>query len=36
MLIEATLLNIQDFKLWIKGKEEQYREKSSTLPYTLV
>ena len=30
------LLNTQHYKVWIKGKVEQSRERSSTLPYTLV
>ena len=33
---DASLLNIQHYKVWIKGKVEQSRERSSALPYTLV
>ena len=36
MLLNAPLLNTQYYKLWIKGKVEQSRERSSTLPYTSV
>ena len=36
MLLDATLLNTQQYKVRIKGKVEQSREWSSTLPYTLV
>ena len=36
MLLDATLLNTQYYKERIKGKEEQSREWSGTLPYTLV
>ena len=36
MVLDATLLHTQHYKVWIKGKVEQSREKSSTLPYTLV
>ena len=36
MVIDATLLNTQYYKVQIKGKVEQSREWSSTLPYTLV
>ena len=36
MVLDATLLNTQDYNVWIKGKVEQSRERSSTLPYTLV
>ena len=36
MVLNAILLNIQYYKVRIKGKVEQYRERSSTLPYTLV
>ena len=28
--------NTQHYKVWIKGKVEQSRERSSTLPYTLM
>ena len=36
MVLDAPLLNTQHYKLRIKGKVEQSRERSSTLPYTLV
>ena len=36
MVLDASLLNTQHYKVWIKGKEEQSKEKSSDLPYTLV
>ena len=36
MVFDAALLNTQHYKLQIKSKEEQSREWSSTLPYTLV
>ena len=36
LLIDATLLNIQDYKVRIKGKVEQSKEWSSILPYTSV
>ena len=36
MVLDTTLLNIQQYKVYIKGKMEQSREKSSTLPYILV
>ena len=36
MLLDAFLLNTQQYKVGIKGKVEQYREMSSALPYTLV
>ena len=36
MVLDASLLNIQQYKVGIKGKPEQSRERSSTLPYTLV
>ena len=36
MVLDATLLNTQHYKVWIKGKVEQSRERSSTLSYTLV
>ena len=36
MVLGAALLNIQHYKVWTKGKVEQSREWSSTLPYTLV
>ena len=36
MVLDATLLNTQHYKVRIKGKVEQSREWSSTLPNTLV
>ena len=36
MVLDATLLNTQHYKVRIKGKVEQSREWSSSLPYTLV
>ena len=36
MVLDATLLNIQHYKVRIKGKVEQSKEWSSALPYTLV
>ena len=36
MVLDATLLNTQHYKVGIKGKAEQSREKSSALSYTLV
>ena len=36
MVLDATLLNTQHYKVRIKGKVEQSRERSSTLSYTLV
>ena len=36
MVLDATLLNTQYYKVRIKGKVEQSRERSSALPYTLV
>ena len=36
MVLDAALLNTQHYKVWIKGKVEQSRERSSTLPYTSV
>ena len=35
MVLDATLLNTLHYKVRIKGKVEQSRERSSTLPYTL-
>ena len=35
-VLDAILLNTQHHKVKIKGKMEQSRERSSTLPYTLV
>ena len=34
MVLDATLLNTQHYKIRIKGKVEQSREWSSALPYT--
>ena len=34
MILDATLLITQHYKVWIKDKVEQSREKSSALPYT--
>ena len=36
MVLDTCLLNIQQYKVRIKGKVEQSREKSSALPYTSV
>ena len=36
MVLDASLLNTQHYKVWIKGKVEQSREGSSTLLYTSV
>ena len=36
MVLDAALLNTQHYKVRIKGKVEQSRERSSTLPYTLL
>ena len=36
MVLDASLLNTQHYKVWIKGKVEQSKERSSALPYTLV
>ena len=36
MVLEATLLNTQNYKVRIKGKVEQSRERCSALPYTLM
>ncbi len=34
MVLDATLLNTQHYKVSIKGKVEQSKEKNSALPYT--
>ena len=34
MVLDTTLLNTQQYKVRIKGKMEQSRERSSALPYT--
>ena len=36
MIFDTSLLNTQQYKVHIKGKAEQSRERSSTLPKTLV
>ena len=36
MVLDASLLNTQKYKVGIKGKVEQSRERSSTLSYILV
>ena len=36
MILDASLFNSQHYEVWIKGKVEQFREKSSALPYTSV
>ncbi len=36
MVLDASLLSTQHYKVRIRGKVEQSRERSSTLPYTLV
>ena len=36
MVLDAALLNTQYYKVWIKGKVEQSREWSNTLPNTFV
>ena len=36
MVLDSALLNIQPYKVRIKGKVEQSREMGSALPYTLV
>ena len=36
MVLDATLLNIQHYKVRIEGKVEQSMEWSSALPYTSV
>ena len=35
-MFDISLLNSQHYKVCIKGKVEQSKERSSTLPYTLV
>ena len=35
MVIDATLLNTQQYKVSFKGKVEQSRERNSAIPYTL-
>ena len=36
MVLDTSLLNTQEYKVRIKGKVEQSRERSSTLSYTSV
>ena len=36
MLLDTSLLNSQQYKVRIKGKVDQSRERSSALPYTSV
>ena len=36
MLLDASLLNTQYYKVQFKGKVEKCREKCSALPYTLM
>ena len=36
MVLDAALLSIQHYKVGIKGKVEQSKERSITLPYTSV
>ena len=36
MVLDTSLLNTQQYKVRIKGKVEQSRERSSTFPYTSV
>ena len=36
IVLDAALLNTQHYKVRIKGKVEQCRERSSTLPYASV
>ena len=36
MILDAFLLNTQHYKARIKGKVEQSRKRSSTLPYAFV
>ena len=36
MVLDASLLNIQQYQVGIKDKVEQSRERSSALPYTPV
>ena len=34
MILDGALLNTQHYKVRIKGKVEQFKERSSTLPYS--
>ena len=36
IVLDISLLNTQQYKVRIKGKVEQSRERSSTLPYILM
>ena len=36
MVLDASLLNTQQYKVRIKGKVDQSRERNSVLPYTSV
>ena len=36
LVLDASLLNTQHYKVWIKGEMEQSRGRSSVLPYILV
>ena len=36
MVLDTSLYNTQQYKVWTKDKVEQSRERSSALPYTLV
>ena len=36
VVLDTSLLNTQQYKVRIEGKVEQSRERSSTLPYTMV
>ena len=36
MILDVAVFNTQHYMVWINGKQEQSREKSSALSYTLV
>ena len=36
IILDSSLLNTQQYKVWMKVKVEQSRERSSVLPYTSV
>ena len=36
VVLDTSMLNTQHYKVQIKGKVEQSKERSSALPYTLV
>ena len=36
MVLDASLLKTQQYKVGIKGKFEQSRERDSAIPYTLM